>query len=143
MDSKEFCRRFSARVAYLDSIIPSREKELDDLKKERDAITNVMPFTPNILDDVSSGAATPAKPARRQRRRPGEPPRRPTGLETNAGRALHVLDNAAHGLTVDELIESSAETGKPFLKQSITSVLSQLLKNKWIKKVGNRYVSLN
>lgn len=142
MDSKELCRRFSARVAYLDSIIPSREKELEDLRKERDAITNVMPFTPNILEETTGGA-TRAKAVRRRRRRPGEPPVRPSGLDTNPGRALHILDNAAHGLTVDELIERSADTGKPFLKQSITSVLSQLLKNKWIKKVGNRYVSLN
>ena len=143
MDSKEFCRRFSARVAYLDSIIPSREKELEDLRKERDAITNVMPFTPHILEEDTIGGTTRVKPARRRRRRPGEPPVRPSGLDTNAGRALHILDNAAHGLTVDELIERSADSGKPFLKQSITSVLSQLLKNKWIKKVGNRYVSLN
>ena len=128
--------RITARIAYLDVMIPSLEKQLEDLRKEREASLAYLPYAD----------ALPSEPKRSSEPRPLMTPkrkaRRPLDPATNVGRAMQLLAAHPNGVTANELIALSAQTGKPFLRQSITSQLSQMVKRNMIIKIGERYVAV-
>lgn len=76
--------------------------------------------------------------------KPGKKKGNPPDATTNVGRAIIILRGMApQGLTLLQLIEKSAESGrKPFVNTSISSQLRFQGKRGFVKKEGDKYYAV-
>lgn len=153
MDS-ELLRAMKAHLKDVDAKVPAQElvvqgerEKLQQLKSEQTGFRMAVEFAEQEFKAAGTAAGAPAsadselRPSRKPRRSKKNGSYTAPGVDTNLGRALHIIRSKPEGITMTDLIAASATFGKPLVVSSIGSQLSQMIKRDIVKKVGDRYVA--